>query len=255
MKANSATVIKYFVSFSLALIGILAAVLLACSDSSQTPSPNRGIATEVKSPSKSPTPLLATANDLIDPNKFTFSLGDEQYIVLNDGKGERTRPGGFVEEFKADSDKGFIEKIYYFQHGGDLLLVLELNDVESGWGSVRRLDGKTLKPKWSAELPGFNVGQGLVEEDFLYVTAIGFVAKLDMVSGNYIWKHDRLYKPGIISAGGFRGPGFFNDFEQPKIEGNVVLFSETKPYTEHKVTVRPAVTLRFDKITGKKLGD
>ena len=255
MKVSGTSALKRFVFFSLALTGILATVLLACSDSSQTPPPNRGIETAAKSSSKPPTPLLATADDLIEPHKFTFSLGDERYIILRDGKGKRTRLGSATEEFEVDSDKGVIERIYYFKHSGDLLLALGLSDGESGWGSVKRLDGKTLKPKWSVGLPGFNVGQGLVEDDFLYLTTIGFVAKLDMVSGKYVWKHDGLYKPGMISAAGFHGPGFFNNFEQPKLEGDVVLFSESKPYTEHKETARPAVTLRFDKISGNKLGD
>jgi hypothetical protein len=255
LKASNAITLKRFVFFSLALTGILATALFACSDSSQTPPPNRGIETTAKSPSKYPTPLLATADDQIDPHKFTFSLGDDRYIILSDGKGKRTRLGSDTEEFEVDSDEGVIERIYYFKHNDDLFLTLGLSDVESGWGSVMRLDGKTLKPKWSTRLPGFNVGQGLVEDEFLYVTTIGFVAKLDMVSGKYIWKHDGLYKPGIISSAGFHGPGFFNDFEQPKLEGDVVIFSESKPYTEHKETARPAVTLRFDKITGKRLGN
>jgi len=255
LKESSSSALKRFVFFSLALTGILATVLLACSDSSQTPPANRGIETATKSTSKSPTPLLATADDLIEPHKFTFSLGEERYIIQSDGKGKRTRLGSETEEFEVDSEKGVIERIYYFKHSGDLLLTLGLSDGEYAWGSVRRLDGKTLKPKWSAGLPGFNIGKGLVEDDFLYITTIGFVAKLDMVSGKYVWKHDGLYKRGIIGAAGFHGPDFFNNFEQPKLEGDVVLFSESKPYTEHKETARPAVKLRYDKITGKRLGD
>ena len=143
--------------------------------------------------------------------------------------------------------------MFYFKYNTDLLLAYELQDGEDGWGHVVRLDGNTLSQKWLTDIPGFNVGQGLVENNFLYLTAIGFAAKLDLESGKYAWRHDGLYKPGFYNAVGLRESGYFNDFEQPRLEGNVILFPESKPYTEHKETERPAVTLRFDKNTGKPL--
>ena len=47
-------------------------------------------------------------------------------------------------------------------------------------GFIARLDGATLRMKWKRVIPRFNVGQGLLDGAFAYVTGIGFVGKVNL---------------------------------------------------------------------------
>jgi hypothetical protein len=115
-----------------------------------------------------------------------------------------------------------------------------VNDGGSGAGFAVRLEQPSMRARWKAEFPAFNVGQPLRDGAHLYLTGIGFVAKLDLRTGLYVWRHRRLY--------GRAGAGTFNSFEPPEISGDAVLFRE-------KATggVAPK-TLRVDRKSGKILG-
>ncbi len=60
-------------------------------------------------------------------------------------------------------------------------------------------------------MPGFNVGEGLVEDDHLYLTAFGFVGKLNVLTCQYAWRHTNLYDEGRD----LYGDGRFNSFKRP----------------------------------------
>jgi len=53
----------------------------------------------------------------------------------------------------------------------------------------------------------------LRDSSALYVTCIGFVGKIDLESGTFMWKYDNLYSHGA-----------FNDFRTPRIAGDSVIF-------------------------------
>lgn len=246
--------VRWFLS--ICLVGALASFSLGCGDSSQPSPPPNTIAKEeaTKPPLRQGITFLQADQDRVfEPEKFTFSLGNENYVVSNVGGGTRIRSGQGSQDFRIKVDEGVIEKTFYFNHDNDLILVYELNDGESGWGSAVCLDQKTLKQKWLAEIPHFNIGKGLIEENFVYLTAIGFVAKLDLNSGRYIWRHDNLYKAGRYNSTGEREADFFNSFVQPQVERDVVLFQESEPYTGKSMTKRAPVILRINKYTGKRL--
>ncbi|MCM3869326.1 MAG: hypothetical protein ND895_01345 [Pyrinomonadaceae bacterium] len=124
--------------------------------------------------------------------------------------------------------------IYHAEHEGDVLLVFGVSDGDYGWGFIARLDGQTLRMKWKREIPGFNLGQGLIEGDHAYLTAIGFIAKLNLKSGTYSWKHKNLYRDGD-----------FNSFKLPAVQGDIILFKEEVIYDE------PAKTIKVQKQSGK----
>jgi hypothetical protein len=91
--------------------------------------------------------------------------------------------------------------------------------------------------KWKRVIPGFNVGQGLLDGAFAYVTGIGFVGKVNLKSGAYAWRHADLY--GQANSA-------FNIFALPEVEGNVVIFREAEHYLRKKVAV-----IRVQRHTGK----
>jgi hypothetical protein len=172
------------------------------------------------------------AGDLNFPEKFAFTVGQDDYIVLKNGTGQRLGRGNAPLSFSLQTEQGFLEDLRFFTWEGDLLLIYEVNYGGEGWGKVVRLDGRSLKPKWLAHIPGFNIGQGLVSRGFVYLTAIGFVAKLDLATGRYAWKLEDLYESR---------PEAFNNFDSPpKVENGTVIFRE-----------ETGKTLRVEDATGR----
>jgi outer membrane protein assembly factor BamB len=111
----------------------------------------------------------------------------------------------------------YIEKINYLDKEGDIIIIYGVSDSDGAAGNVICIDSKTLKRKWLAYIPGFNVGDAIAKDHWLYLTAIGFVGKLDLKTGRYSWKYENLYN---------KKPGIFNSFEKPVIEKNLVRFTE-----------------------------
>ena len=170
------------------------------------------------------------------PSSFEFSTTDHKYKIAANGRGRRSGTGVGLQSFNLRLHEGdtLQRNIYYAPHEGDVVLICEVSDGESGAGFITRLDGRSLRMKWKRAIPAFNVGEGLIEGDHAYLTAIGFVAKLNLHSGNFAWKHVDLYRDGD-----------FNSFEAPRVEGDTVLFKEVVTYDE------PAKTLKVQKRSGK----
>jgi hypothetical protein len=169
--------------------------------------------------------------------KWNFSIGTDKYEISNDGRAKRTNGKKSVTNFRLPLAKNeTLSRIIYFaRYKNDLILLCESSDGESGGGLIVSFNGTTLKQKWQANISGFNVGQGLIENQFAYLTAIGFIAKINLATGKYIWKHDNLYKNGA-----------FNSFEIPELDGSSVVFTENKESEQSSPNI-----IAVNKISGK----
>lgn len=173
------------------------------------------------------------------PASFEFELNGFTYKIAGNGAGRRVK-GDSARLFNLRLEGGdYLERVYYAVHRGNILLICGVTDGESGAGFVARLEQPSMRARWKAHLPAFNVGPGLIEEEHVYVTGTGFVARLDLRKGEFEWRHDDLRRK--------RGGGF-NSFETPRIEGDAVLFREV-PARESE-----AKTVRVHRRTGKILG-
>ena len=158
----------------------------------------------------------AAADDDVRPDHFSFSAGGFQYSLTARGLGHRSTPGRAPQRFQLRIDPGaWMERVWYLAVGRDIILVHEDADGEDGWGAVVRLTGERLRVRWSARIPGFNIGEAVIEGDDLYVTAIGFVGKLNVTSGRYAWAHKDLYRDGR-----------FNSFKRPVVRDAWVTFTD-----------------------------
>jgi hypothetical protein len=172
-------------------------------------------------------------------NSFEFELESFTYKIAWNGAGRRIK-GGSTRLFNLRLDGGdFMERVFYALHRENIILLCEVTDGESSAGFVARLEQPSMRARWKSHIPAFNVGPGLIEEEHVYVTGIGFVGRLDLRKGEFVWQHDDLYR---------RGGGGFNSFDVPTVEGDAVLFRE-RPVGES-----PAKTLRVHRRTGKILG-
>lgn len=161
------------------------------------------------------------------PDFFEFEAGGFTYHIAATGNGRRTK-GDKTRRFNLRVD-GRIERVYFADYKDDVLLVGELDYGESGAGFVRRLEQPSMRALWGQSLPSFNVGEPLRDGRRLYVTCIGFVAALDLDTGEYVWKHDGLY--------GRRGAESFNAFDVPEVSGGEVSFRDRRSDAGHRVVV------------------
>ena len=180
----------------------------------------------------------AEQDDIIEPEKFEFSIGQVNYLIMRNGDGVKINSEGNSTNFSLPLDANFyIERVDYIDREGDLIIIYGITDSDAGGGTVIRMDDKTLRPRWIAHIPGFNIGQAVVKDRWLYLTAIGFVGKLDLETGRYNWSFDGLYK---------EGPGGFNSFKRPIIENDLIKFTEVLAFESEY----PPVTIVIDDKTG-----
>jgi hypothetical protein len=176
------------------------------------------------------------------PPSFEFESGGFTYRISGNGAGRRTKgdKGGAARLFNLRLDGGDqLRRVLYASHRGNVLLLCEVGDGEGGEGFVARLEQPSMRARWKLPFPAFNVGPGLIEEEHVYLTGVGFVARLDLRKGEFVWQHDDL---------GRKGGGGFDSFETPTVEGDAVLFRE-RPARD-----APARTVRVHRRTGKILG-
>lgn len=156
-----------------------------------------------------------------DAAAFEFEMKGFSYRIAANGNGRRTKAGGSgrTRRFNLHLDRGlYIRHVYYSEYEGDVLLVCEVADWESGGGLVVRLEEPSMRALWKRDYAAFNVGEPLREGHNLYVTGLGFVGKLDLRSGEYAWQHDDLYDTREGA------PESFTSFELPELAGDVVRF-------------------------------
>jgi hypothetical protein len=148
----------------------------------------------------------------MESDTFSFVTVGEHYVIGPDGIGWRLINDQTQQPFVLPLDTGlYVERLGFTRFQGDPLFIYQQTDNEGASGWVARFDANTLRLKWSARVPGFNVGFALLDAAYLYVTCFGFVGKLDLSTGQYAWRHDNLYH----TEG-------FNVFEHPKLTGDTL---------------------------------
>lgn len=128
---------------------------------------------------------------------FEFQAAGHKYHIARAGLGSRSGGSGSSQDFNLHLSKGdLIRALYHAEYEGDVLLLLEVSNGAYGVGFLARVGGTVPDIKWKQSIPGFNIGKGLIEGDFAYVTALHFVGKVDLRSGSYAWHHGDLQHEG-----------------------------------------------------------
>ena len=158
---------------------------------------------------------------------FEFPVAGSRYHITRTGLGNRSRGAAPAQNFNLHLSRGdLIRTLYYAEYQGDALLLIEVSNGAYGAGFLVRIGGAIPDIKWKQAIPGINLGKGLLEGDFAYVTAMRFVAKLNLRSGGYAWQHEDLARGGSFDA-----------FDAPRLAGNTVLFPTRSPAGERALTV------------------
>lgn len=219
-----------FVLLFLRRAACVASLVLLClsfaqGQSASTPAPN-------------PAQTFQKAGEIPDgaPKAFEFELSGFGYHVSPNGNGRR-EGGPLVRRFNLQLETGEeITHVYFSKYEADLLLICEVSYGDGGRGFVARLEQPSMRARWKQRLPAYQIAAAR-DGDALYLAASGFVGRLNLRTGAYLWKHDDISKTD--------GPPVFESFELPEVRGDTVSFRESG------VAGRPAKTLLLNKKTGK----
>lgn len=113
------------------------------------------------------------------------------------------------------------DQITAIQYGVDdkfLYLLFEVYDGEGAGSKISKLYRDTLEILWTNALHGFNCfnsGESLGTRKFVYVTSTGFIGKIDLETGKFIWKHGNEIDIAL-----------FNSFKKPEKVGNKIIFTK-----------------------------
>jgi outer membrane protein assembly factor BamB len=165
---------------------------------------------------------------------FVFSTTDYQYTIRNDGLIEN-QLGTIRRSFPLKmGGHGKLDRVYMTEYEGDVLLAYAVTNGGSNWGYVARLNQKTRAFRWVTPVSSPNVGPGLIEDSFLYITSHSNMAKLDLQSGEYIWQTqlDNQNSPAFV------------EFLLPELRTDRIVFRESGQRMR---------VLELDKLTGKVL--
>ncbi|HEY0172015.1 MAG TPA: PQQ-binding-like beta-propeller repeat protein [Pyrinomonadaceae bacterium] len=175
-----------------------------------------------------------------DTAAFEFEDGGFKYHVVANGNGRRTK-GDKTRRFNLRLDgRDYVEGLRFAVYEGDLLLVCELYDGETRAGLVTLLEQPSMRALWRRPVPAAEVGEPLRDGRSLYLTAFGFVARLDLRTGEYVWRHEGLGGAVVgreASGAGTQAARPFNSFETPELERDAVLFRERPVYNPPRTLV------------------
>jgi hypothetical protein len=166
-----------------------------------------------------------------------FSTIEAKYKIDSKGRVLRSITGASDKAAQLPFDGLVLDTVFYMPYEGDLILLCEVEDGESGSSLIFRLN-PDLAVKWRLKFPAFNLSIGALEDHFLYQAGIGTVAKVDLARGVFAWKHENLYGQKHHS---------FTSFRKPEIGPDHVTFQE-EPVPNSK---GPAHSIRVNKVTGK----
>ncbi len=151
--------------------------------------------------------------------RYTKSyMPDTMYTDIN---GQEVMITKFGKAFKKGSVpyfdlrcKNMVEELFIYKEDDEIIAFFTDTDEDYGASFAKRINPENNKIIWSTPIYGFNLGKPLIVDNKAYVSTIGFVGKIDLSTGKFVWKFEDLYKDGKYNS--FNTPEFY--------ENDMVLF-------------------------------
>lgn len=152
------------------------------------------------------------------PISYSFRLKDQSVLVTYSESGQIKVTGGLTLNVAlALKDGAWIEGLQYAEVDQTLFLAYTFSTSNSGGSVALAIDLVKQSPVWQIQVGGFNLGDAVIREHYIYLSTIGTVAKLDFIAGKFVWKHDNLYDATT---------GAFNSMKVAQFDGTKVVFED-----------------------------
>ena len=169
---------------------------------------------------------------------FEFESSGYSYRIASNGAGRRTK-GEDVRRFSLRLEGvDWIERVSYQEYQDNILLVWWVNDGGGAAAYVARLEQPSMRARWKQLVPALNV-MAVREQGSLYLNGYGFLGRLDLGTGEYIWRldhkesHDDFHRRGGREESGVGARKLAlpsSDFGPPEFDGDTVIYREVGQY-------------------------
>ena len=136
------------------------------------------------------------------------------------------------------STEVYVEDAYLFQSDSILYVFYGETDMLNGTSYLEAHDLKKQALVYITHSPVFNLGQPVIKDQLAYIASFGFVGKVDLLTGDYLWKFEDLYD---------RNTNDFNAFNAVDFENGQVSFRS------HNRIKNSTQTIIIDDLTGKRI--
>ena len=184
-------------------IYILAVVLFGC-NSNIKKAKNNSIDShliEQKDISNQIEQIVVSREKTFSVNKFEFKNPkkpiEDTLILKTDYTSFMISPSGLFKINDKDSVQLktdlIIERAYLYETGKDYNVFFTDTDHEGATSWIQKIRKKTLESVYVKHIQGFNLGFPIIYKEFVFVSAIGFIGKINLQTGSYEWRHLNLY--------------------------------------------------------------
>ena len=142
-------------------------------------------------------------------------IKDRQYTLFPHGKITTISNKNNKKDTFQLNTENLIEEAHFLNYKNDLIIYYTDTDYETSASFIECYDSETYKLKWKNNIYGFNLTDPIVVDNVTYCASIGFVGKLNLDNGKYLWKHEDLYEKTR-----------FDSFGLIEIRGEKVIYNE-----------------------------
>jgi outer membrane protein assembly factor BamB len=160
-------------------------------------------------------PIAVEYTNITNSDTIFINLQHQRLLVTP--KGNVTSDNKLLFEIHP---KGDIQKIFPFLIEDDIVIIYSFSTSNNDSGSsAKRISLKNNTEIWEKSIYGFNPEPPVLVNGFIYLSTIGFIGKLNIKTGEFIWEFDDFFKNGNFIS--FNEPLFYKD--------SSVLFTEKSP--------------------------
>ncbi len=160
-------------------------------------------------------PIAVEYTNITNSDTIFINLQHQRLLV--------TPKGNVISENKLlfeINPKGDIQKIFPFLIEDDIIIIYSFSTPNNDSGSsAKRISLKNNTEIWEKSISGFNPEPPVLVNGFIYLSTIGFIGKLSVKTGEFIWVFDDFFKNGNFIS--FNEPLFYKN--------SIVLFTEKNP--------------------------
>lgn len=97
----------------------------------------------------------------------------------------------------------FIERAFFYLIQDTLLIFYTETDMEGATSRIEKIDLVEKESVWQQEIYGFNLGTPYILSNFVYVSAIGMIGKINLQTGKFDFQFKELYDDQKYSFNSF----------------------------------------------------
>ncbi len=150
-------------------------------------------------------------------DEYFLQQGDSNYYCGYKGKFEVSDTLGSGRRFLFDLKAEYlVDKVFFYAIDPTNFFVFWQATDHAGVNSYAALYKRGINiPVWKYTFPDPNPGQLAVDGQFAYVTTLGSIGKMNMLSGSFVWHHDSLFD---------KMKNRYKEFDKPLVYSNTVCF-------------------------------